>query len=80
MGSHLGKSVVCTFTEQVDRKLVCIIAQESAAPTAVFASAPSVSKLDLLRGPLSAAAHTTGEHVRKIESTGSFSCSEMKKL
>ena len=47
-------------------------------PTAVLASAPALSELDLLREPLSVAAHRAGEDVRKLESTGAFSCSEMK--
>ena len=47
-------------------------------PTAVFASAHDLSELDLLREPLSAAAHTTEEHVRKLEPSGAFSCSKMK--
>ena len=47
-------------------------------PSAVFASARALSELDLLREPLSAAAHTTEEHVRKLESSGAFSCSKMK--
>ena len=39
---------------------------------------PALSELDLVRAPLSAAAHTAGEHVRKLESSGAFSCSEIK--
>ena len=49
--------------EQADRKLV---------------SAPALSELDLLREPLSVAAHTAGEHVRELESSGAFSLSDMK--
>ena len=44
----------------------------------VFASAHALSELDLVREPLSAAAHTAGEHVRKLESSGAFSCSDVK--
>ena len=47
-------------------------------PTAVLASAPALSELDLLREPLSVAALRAGEDVRKLESPGAFSCSEMK--
>ena len=47
-------------------------------PTAVFASLHALSKLDLLREPLSTAAQTAGERVRKLESSGVFSCSKMK--
>ena len=42
--------------------------------TAVFASAHAPSELDLLREPLSA---PTEKHVRKLESSGGFSCSKM---
>ena len=48
------------------------------AHTAVFASAHALSKLDLLREPLSAAAHAGGEHVRKLEPSSAFSCSNME--
>ena len=42
-------------------------------PTAVFASAHALSELDVLHEPMSTAAHTAGEHVRKLESSGAFS-------
>ena len=48
------------------------------SPTAVLDSAHALSELDLLRDPLSAAAHTAGEHVRTLESSGAFSCSEIQ--
>ena len=51
---------------------------EAPPPTAAFASAHALSELDLLREPLSVAAHTAGEHVRKLESSGAFSCSKTK--
>ena len=44
----------------------------------VFASVHVISELDLLREQLSAAALTAEEHVRKLESSGAFSCSKMK--
>ena len=44
-------------------------------PTAVFASVHALAKLNLLREPLSAAAHTACEHVRTLESSGVFNCS-----
>ena len=47
-------------------------------PTGLFASDHVLSELDLLREPLSVAAHTAGEHVRELESSGTFSCSEAK--
>ena len=47
-------------------------------PTTVLASAHALSELDLHREPLSAAVHTTKEPVRKLESSGAFSCSKMK--
>ena len=47
-------------------------------PTAVLASAPALSELNLLREPLSAAVHTAAEHVRKLESFGTFGYSELK--
>ena len=43
-------------------------------PTAVLASAPARSKLDLLREPRSVATHAAGEYVRELESSGAFSC------
>ena len=46
-------------------------------PTVVFASAHALSELNLLREPLSAAAHTTEEYVRKLESSSAFICSKM---
>ena len=36
-------------------------------PNAVLASAPALSELNLLREPLSVAAHTAGEDVRELE-------------
>ena len=45
-------------------------------PTAVFASVHALAELDLLREPLSAAAHTVCERVRTLKSSGVFSCSE----
>ena len=42
-------------------------------PTAVFASARALSELNLPREPLSTAANTAGEHVRKLESSSAFS-------
>ena len=48
------------------------------SPTAVFASAHALPELDLLRKALSAAAHTAGEHVGTLESSGAFSYSKMK--
>ena len=47
-------------------------------PTAVLASAPALSELDLLREPLSVAAHTKGEHVRELKSSGAFGCLKTK--
>ena len=47
-------------------------------PTAVLAAAPALSKLDLFREPLSVAAHTAGEHVRELESSGAVSCLKTK--
>ena len=47
-------------------------------PTAVFTSAQDLLGLDLLREPLSAAAHTACEHVRILESSGAFSCSGVR--
>ena len=44
-------------------------------PTAVFASVHALPKLDLLREPPSAAAHTACEHVRTLESYRVFNCS-----
>ena len=40
-------------------------------PTAIFASAHAHSELDLLREP-------QGEHVRELESSGTFSCLKTK--
>ena len=40
----------------------------------MLASAPALSELDLPREPVSVAAHTAGEHVRELESSGAFSC------
>ena len=48
------------------------------APTAVLASAHALSELELLRDPRSVAAHTAGEHVRELESSGAFSCLKSK--
>ena len=48
------------------------------APTALSASAYALPELDLLREARSAAAHTTGEHVGALESSGTFSYSKMK--
>ena len=47
-------------------------------PIAVFAPACAFPELNLLRCRLSAAGHAVGEHVRKLESSGALSCSEMK--
>ena len=47
-------------------------------PTAVLASAPALSELNLLCEPLSIAAQSAREHVRKLDSSGAFSCSELK--
>ena len=47
-------------------------------PTATFASVHARLELDLLREPLSAAAHTACDYVRTLESSGAFSCSELK--
>ena len=47
-----------------------------ATPPAVLASAPALSELNLLREALSVAAHSAKEHVRKLESSGAFSCSD----
>ena len=47
-------------------------------PTAVLATAPALSELNLRREPLSVAAHTAGEHVRNLEFSGAFNCSELK--
>ena len=44
----------------------------------MLASAPALSELDLLREPLSVAAHTAAEHVRELESSGAFSCLKTK--
>ena len=41
-------------------------------------SSRSPSKLDLFREPLSVAAHTAGEHVRELESSGAVSCLKTK--
>ena len=67
----VGESGRCPFTKQTDRKLVGNIAKLSA-------TADAFSKLDLLREPLSAAAHSAGERVRELESSGSFSCLKTK--
>ena len=48
----------------------------STPPTAVFESVHALAEMDLLREPLSAAAHTPCEHVRSLESSGVFNCSE----
>ena len=47
-------------------------------PTAVLASAPALSELNLLRDPQSVAAQTAVEHVRKLESSGAVSRSGLK--
>ena len=47
-------------------------------PTAVLASAPALSEVELFGEPLSAASHTAGEHVRSLESSRAFSCLNSK--
>ena len=79
MGAHLGESGRCT-PHETNRVKVGVHRCQSFPPaqTAVFASAHALSELDLLREPLSAAAHAAGERVRKLESSGAFSCSKIK--
>ena len=44
MGAYLGESRRCPFTEQTDRKLVCIIARASAVTDRGFGGAFSCSE------------------------------------
>ena len=74
LGAHLGESGGCPFTESWHASLPNL----PPPPTAVFASAQALSEQDLFREPLSAGAHTTCEHVLKLESSGSFSCSGVR--
>ena len=46
-------------------------------PTAVFAPVHPLAELNLLREPLSAAAHAACEHARTLESSGVFNCSRV---
>ena len=59
--------------------MVCFFAKASFhADLSVGISSRALSELDLLREPLSVAAHTAREHVRELESFGVFSCLKTK--
>ena len=78
MGAYLGKSSGFPFTKQADRKLVCFSAKASFFTDRSVGISSRSSELDLLREPLSVAAHTAGEHVRELESSGAVSCTKTK--
>ena len=65
MGAHLGR---CSFTEQQVESWYASLPKLLPPPTAVFASAQALSKLD----------HTAREPVRKLESSDAFSGSKTK--
>ena len=78
MCAYLGKSSGCPSRSKPIESWYASWPKLPSTPTAVLVSAPALSELDLLREPLSVAAHTAGEHVRELESSGAFSCSEIK--
>ena len=77
MGAHLTESSGCTFTEQTDRKRHHCQSFRLHRPQVSHQPKPSRSWICSVSF-LSAAARTAGEHKRELESSGAFSCSEMK--
>ena len=70
MGAHLGESGRCPSKVGLPYCQSFRLHKSQFSNQSMF-----FPVLDLLREPLSAAAHTAGEHVRKLGSSGAFSCS-----
>ena len=78
LGAYLNKSGRCPFTRESIESWYASLPRLPPQPTAVFATAHALSVLGLLWEPLSVAAHTAGERVRKLESSDAFSYSKAK--